>query len=79
MGLHLNFIIENVNNCISKEECLIVNQNSPIIVQLIKECERILDGLDYIDANCLFTPTYFEYPSNALIISLSLTKKPCKE
>lgn len=62
VGNKLNFIIENVNNCISKEERLIVNQNSPIIVQLIKECERILDGLDYIDANCLFTPTYFEYP-----------------
>ncbi len=55
------FCEREVMGYIDKFERLKLNKNSPIIQNLINECVRVIDGLNYIDNKSNFKPAYFEY------------------
>lgn len=46
---------------VQKQEHLKLNEASPTIKNLEEELVRIIDGMNYIDQNCLFEPFKFEY------------------
>ena len=46
---------------VDQDERLKLNANSPILINLIDEAVRVINGLNYIDQNSLFKPMYFEY------------------
>lgn len=46
---------------IEKDDRLKINAKSPVLTNLIDETVRVLNGVDYIDQNCNFKPTKFEF------------------
>ena len=44
-----------------KNDRLKLNADSPILQNLIKEAVRVVNAVDYIDANSSFDPQLFEY------------------
>ena len=54
------FVVNEVYNFVTKDERLKLNAKSPILTTLIDEAYRVINGLNYIDENSLFTPKYFE-------------------
>lgn len=46
---------------VEKDERLKLNLNSPILINLIDEAVRVINGLNFIDNNSTFVPTKFEY------------------
>lgn len=46
---------------VDKDERLKFNLNSPILINLIDESVRVINGLNYLDANSSFVPVRFEH------------------
>ncbi len=61
VGDKKEFVANHINNYIKNSEKLKLSSSSPIIKNLIDECIRLLDGVDYIDKNSLFVPSKFEF------------------
>ena len=59
-----NFCKDEIFKIVDKNERLKININSPILINLIDEAMRVINGLNYIDENTLFKPLYFEYEFN---------------
>lgn len=55
------FCKSQVFKIVDRDERLKINANSPILINLIDEAVRVVNGLNYIDENTLFKPKYFEY------------------
>ncbi len=60
---------------IDKFERLKINIDSPIILNLIDEAVRVVNGLNYIDQNTLFKPSKFEYEFNSKINGVNIVGK----
>lgn len=56
------FAKNQIFGIIEKDERLKLNAKSPVLINLIDETVRVLNGVDYIDQNCNFKPVKFEYP-----------------
>ena len=61
VGEIYDFCKTQVFKILDRDERLKINANSPIIINLIDEAVRVINGLNYIDQNTLFKPMYFEY------------------
>ena len=59
-----DFCVKEIFKYVDKNERLRMNSDSPTLVNLIDECVRVINGLNYIDENSLFVPKYFEYDFN---------------
>lgn len=46
---------------VNKDERLKLNATSPVLVNLIDEAVRVINGVDYIDNKSLFVPKFFEF------------------
>ncbi|MBE5741508.1 MAG: hypothetical protein E7351_03175 [Clostridiales bacterium] len=46
---------------VERDERLKLNADSPMLINLIDEATRVIQGVNYIDENSLFAPTYFEF------------------
>ena len=55
------FVVKEVFDFVNKDNRLKLNAKSPILTMLIDEAYRVINGLNYIDENSLFTPKYFEF------------------
>lgn len=56
-----DFAKNQIFKIIEKDERLKLNAKSPVLINLIDETVRVLNGVDYIDQNCNFKPIKFEY------------------
>ncbi len=64
VGEKYEFAKSQIFKIVEADERLKVNINSPVLVNLIDETLRVLNGVDYIDANSNFKPEKFEYAFN---------------
>lgn len=55
------FCKTEVFSFIEKDDRLKFNLNSPVLINLIDEAVRVINGSNFIDENCTFVPTKFEY------------------
>lgn len=56
-----DFCKTKILNFVENDDRLKLNVDSHTIINLIDEAIRVLGGLDYIDKNSSFVPTYFEH------------------
>ena len=61
VGDVLTFCTEQIYKYVEANDRLKMSKDSPIIDNLIRESVRVIEGLNYIDDNSAFVPTYFEY------------------
>ncbi len=55
------FCRDEIFKFVDKDERLKLNATSPILINLIDEAVRVIEGVDYIDKNSTFVPKYFEF------------------
>ncbi len=62
VGDIFTFCQNKVMEMVEQNDRLKLNENSPILINLIDEAVRVLNAVDYIDKNSNFVPTHFEFP-----------------
>ena len=56
------FAKKQIFSIVEKDDRLKLNAKSPVLINLIEETVRVLNGVNYIDQNSNFQPKYLEYP-----------------
>lgn len=60
VGEIYDFCKDEIFKFVEKNDRLKPNIKSPILINLIDECVRVINAINYIDENSLFAPKYFE-------------------